>query len=186
MTPMALTLMSCGAVNTGIALRLSCLSVSSCSGRVSWCSRKRSCSAMAGDQGHNGISLLPSSLKRKLKPTSSKGKSLLPQSPEGWPLTTYPSLHTTDLLFDLRPQQHKVSAERECLFRRWAPRYRPHFRAAQCRSMAAASLGNGVGPGSHGETDPLPSIFSCSVSSERSEANAASLLKPRRVFFFAK
>lgn len=42
--------MSCGAVNTGIALRLSCLSVSSCSGRVSWWSRKRSCSAIAGDQ----------------------------------------------------------------------------------------------------------------------------------------
>lgn len=32
----------------------------------------------------------------------------------------------------------------------------------------------------------LPSIFSCSISSEKSDANAASLLKPRSVFFFAK
>lgn len=32
----------------------------------------------------------------------------------------------------------------------------------------------------------LPSIFSCSMSSEKSDASAANLLKPSSVFFFAK
>lgn len=128
-----LTLMSCGAVNTGIALRLSCLSVSSCSGRVSWWSRKRSCSAIAGDQEQTMMRFSPLlSVKCKLKTKQLYRQfTATPASPDVMSVTLLVLHMTADLLSD--PGLYMtIAAEKGCRERKlliYLRRSEPQLRA---------------------------------------------------------